>query len=179
MKQEHESETRERLARLWSEAESSVQAYVFSAVSGFHHAEDVVQQVALTVARRFDEYDEARPFVAWALWLAKSRIIDHYRKQASERRVFSDVVLDQIADVMSQQQPERSSKKAALDHCVGKLPEKSRKLLELRYLEDASVESVAKRIHSTGGAVRVMLFRIREILANCIRTRLAQEARDL
>ena len=32
----------------------------------FADAEDVVQKVALTVARRFDEYDNERPFQAWA-----------------------------------------------------------------------------------------------------------------
>ncbi len=60
MNQQHEIETREHLARLWNQAESAVQAYVFSAVSGFQDAEDVVQQVAMTVARRFNEYDESR-----------------------------------------------------------------------------------------------------------------------
>jgi DNA-directed RNA polymerase specialized sigma24 family protein len=38
-----------------------------------------VQKVALTVARRFDEYDGERSFEAWASGLAKSRVIDHYR----------------------------------------------------------------------------------------------------
>ena len=55
-----EIDRRERLTRLWLEAESTVRAFVFSAVPEFQDAEDVVQQVALTVARRFDEYDTAR-----------------------------------------------------------------------------------------------------------------------
>jgi RNA polymerase sigma-70 factor, ECF subfamily len=158
MKQEREMETRQRLARLWGEAEASVQAFVFSAVSGFQDAEDVVQQVALTVAQRFDEYDESRPFVAWALWLAKSRIADHYRTQGRDRRVFSETVLDQIAAVLVQRQPERSARHEALEQCIEKLPDKSRRLLELRYLEEGSIESVARTIDSTAGAVRVMLF---------------------
>jgi RNA polymerase sigma-70 factor, ECF subfamily len=177
MNQEHEIAARERLARLWGEAESAVQAYVFSAVSDFHDAEDVVQQVALTVARRFDEYDPARPFVAWTLWLAKSRIIDHYRQCERRQRIFSDTVLDQVAAVLVQRQPERSARQAALEICLEKLPVKSRHLLELRYLEENSIESVAASIGSTGGAVRVMLFRVRDVLADCIQTQLAREAR--
>jgi RNA polymerase sigma-70 factor (ECF subfamily) len=78
---EYEIDVRERLTRLWLKAEPSVQAFVFAAVNDVNDEEDVVQQVALTVARRFDEYDGMRPFIAWALWLAKSRIADHYRKQ--------------------------------------------------------------------------------------------------
>ena len=177
MTENREIETRERLARLWGEAESAVKAYVFATVSGFHDAEDVVQQVAMTVARRFDEYDNARPFVAWALWLAKSRIIDHYRRRERDRHVFSDALLDQMASALVQRQPEQSARQAALEQCIGKLPARSRRLLELRYLDRGSVGSVAEAIGSTAGAVRVMLFRIRDVLADCIRNELAREAR--
>lgn len=150
-----------------------MQAFVFSAVSGFQDAEDVAQEVALMVARRFDEYDPSRPFVAWALWLAKSQVVAYYRKRGRERLVFSDTLLDQLAAVLAQRQPERSARQAALEHCLEKLPEKSRRLLDLRYVEELSMESAAQTIRSSAGAVRVMLFRIRDVLANCIQTQLA------
>ena len=87
MDHEQASDIRERLSRLWMQAEPSVNAYVFAAVQRFEDAEDVVQQVALTAARRFEEYDDSRPFVAWVLWLAKSKIIDHYRVQGRQKLV--------------------------------------------------------------------------------------------
>jgi RNA polymerase sigma-70 factor (ECF subfamily) len=174
MDHQHDSETRENLARLWGKTEASVQAFVFSAVSGFQDAEDVVQEVAMAVARRFHEYDSSRPFVAWALWLAKSQIVDHYRKRGRERLAFSDLLLDQIAAVLVERQPARPARQAALEHCLEKLPEKSRRMLDLRYVEESSVESVAQEIKSTAGAVRVMLFRVRDVLARCIQSQLAQ-----
>jgi RNA polymerase sigma-70 factor (ECF subfamily) len=165
---DHETKARERLTRLWLEAEPSVQAFVFAAVNDPHDAEDVVQQVALTVARRLDEYDGARPFVAWALWLAKSRIADHFRRQGRERLVFSDTLMDQLAEVLVQRQPSRTARQEALERCLEKLPEKSRHLLALRYEEDAPMERVAESIESSAGAVRVMLFRVRNLLSDCI-----------
>ncbi len=137
---EQEIETRERLARLWLEAEPAVRAFVFSAVGGFQDAEDVVQKVALTVARRFEEYDAARPFVAWVLWLAKSRVADHYRKQGRERLVFSEALMDQLAEALVHREPERSARQEAMERCIEKLPAKSRQLLELRYEQDAPME---------------------------------------
>jgi len=169
---EYEIEARERLSRLWMEAEPSVQAYVFAAVSSVYDAEDVVQQVALTVARRFDEYDGARPFVAWVLWLSKSRIADHYRKQGRERLVFSDALMHQIAEALIQRQPDRAERNDALEKCLDKLPEKSRQMLALRYEEDAPMERVAEAIESSASAVRVMLFRIRNLLADCVQREL-------
>lgn len=175
MTDERELQARERLARHWSEAEPSVHAFVFAAINRYHEAEEVVQQVALTVVRRFDEYDETRPFIAWALWLAKSRIADHYRQRSRQRRTCSDEVLDHMADVLVQRQPEGASKQEALEHCLDGLSDKSRRLIQLRYLDDQPVADVAEAIGSTEGSVRVMLCRIRQALAQCIRTRLGQE----
>jgi RNA polymerase sigma-70 factor (ECF subfamily) len=179
MDREQEIQTRERLTRLWLEAEPAVRAYVGAAVREFHDAEDVVQQVALTAARRFDEFDASRPFLAWVLWLAKSRIVDHYRQQARERRLFSEGLLDRLAAALVSQQVELPARQAALERCLERLPEKSRRLLTLRYAEDASVAEVATAVQSTAGAVRVMLFRIRNLLSQCIEEQLANEASGL
>lgn len=167
---------RERLSRLWMQSEPAVEAYVFAAVQRFQDAEDIVQQVALAAARRFEEYDESRPFVAWVLWLAKSRIIDHYRVQGRRKLVFSETLLDRTAARLVERQAAVHAGAAALETCIDKLPPKSRKLLDLRYVEDASMEAIARAVDSTAGSVRVMLFRIRELLAECVRAELAKEA---
>lgn len=175
MNHEQEIDARERLTRLWREAEPSVQAYVFATVRSVHDAEDVVQQVAMTVARRFDEYDRSRPFVAWALWFAKSRVIDHYRRQERERLIFSESLLERLAEALIQQQPQRCTRQEALERCIEKLPEKSRQLLERRYADDASMASVAEAVQSTVASVRVMLYRIRNLLAECVQLELSRE----
>lgn len=176
MDSQQASDIRERLSRLWMQAEPAVNAYVFAAVQRFQDAEDVVQQVALAAARRFEEYDGSRPFVAWALWLAKSKIIDHYRVQGRQKVVFSETLLDQTAARLVERQAADHAGAAALERCIDKLPPKSRKLLDLRYVEDASMEAIARAIDSTAGSVRVMLFRIRDLLAECVKAALAEEA---
>ena len=172
-----ELEARERLARLWLEAEPAVRAFVFASISSFADAEDVVQKVALTVARRFDEYDAERPFEAWAIWLAKSRVIDHYRVSGREKLVFSEQLMDQFADSLIARQSEQSARAVALEKCVEKLPDKPRQLLALRYGDDASAEAMAETLNSTAGSVRVMLHRVRNLLAECIQSELGKEVR--
>lgn len=175
MNAEQATQARERLTRLWMEAEPSVQAYVAAAVRGFQDAEDVVQQVALTAARRFDEYDATRPFVGWVLWLAKSRIIEHYRAQGRRDAVFSEPLLDRLADALIERQAAITARAVALERCLEKLPAKSRRLVELRYADGESMDTIARTIDSTAGSVRVMLFRIRDLLAECVRAELAEE----
>ena len=168
MNDRSEAETRERLTRLWLEAEPAVRAFVFAAISSFSDAEDVVQKVALTVARRFHEYDTGRSFEAWVIWLAKSRVIDHYRVAGREKLVFSESLLDQLGHSLVTRQTAKSDRAAALEQCIEKLPEKSRQLLELRYEDGASAEEMAASLKSSAGSVRVMLHRIRNLLADCI-----------
>jgi RNA polymerase sigma-70 factor (ECF subfamily) len=167
---------RETLTRLWLEARPAVEAFVFASIRGFQDAEDVVQQVALAAARRFDEYDPTRPFVGWVLWLAKSRIVDHYRSRGRSRVVLSEAVLDRLAEILAERAGVVSRQAVALEKCLERLPAAARRLIDMRYAEDASMDAIAAAIESTAAAVRVRLHRIRTLLAECIRAELAKEA---
>lgn len=174
MSSDREIEIRERLARSWVAAEPSVRAFVAAAVRGVADREDVLQQVALTVARRFEEYDGKRPFVAWALWLAKSRIIDFYRSQERHRLVLADGMLDRVAERLAERHGDLP-RREALGACLEELPQRSRDLLRLRYDDGLPIDSIAAAARLTPGSVRVTLYRIREALAACIERRLAAE----
>ena len=170
-----ENQKREEFTHHWLEVEPSVSGYVFASISGFHDAEDVVQRIAQELARRFDEYDSSRPFVGWALWIAKSRVIDFYRAQDRARVVFSDELLGQLADTIAKQADGRSNRREALETCLEELPPKSRLLLDMRYVEELSAAEMAQETGTTSGSVRVLLSRVRTVLAGCIERRIAME----
>jgi RNA polymerase sigma-70 factor (ECF subfamily) len=175
MSSEHEIEIREKLARAWVAAEPSVRALVAASVRRIADRDDVLQQVALTVARRFEEYDGKRPFVAWALWLAKSRVIDFYRSQDRQRFVLSDGMLDRVADTLAARHVDVSPRREALEECLDGLTQRSRNLLRLRYDDGLPIDRIAAAARLTPGSVRVALYRIREVLAVCIERRIAAE----
>ena len=78
------------LSRLWSEAQPVVAAMIVGAVVDFQHAEDLVSQVAETVVMKFGDYDRSRPFVPWALGIARNIVLRHYERRAGDRLVFFD-----------------------------------------------------------------------------------------
>ncbi len=170
-----EDQKREEFTRVWLDAEPSISAYVFAAIRRFHDAEDVVQRIAQELARRFDEYDPQRPFIGWGLWIARSRVIDFYRANGRHPLVFSGELLKRLADTMSGQADCRSDRREALEACLDELPDKSRRLLNLRYVDELSANEVARSIDSTSGSVRVLLSRVRSALAECVQRRLATE----
>lgn len=175
MSNERETRLREQMTRHWLAAESAIRAYVAAAVDSFADREDLVQQVALTVARRFEEFDESRPFLAWGLWLARSRITDYYRAKGRRPRFLSDAILERLADNLLHQSEEVSRRQEALEDCVERLSARSQSLIRMRYREDLKVNQIADLVRSTPASVRVTLFRIRESLAECIENRLARE----
>jgi len=172
---EKEIEIREKMTRLWLSAETAVRAFVAAAVGKMADREDVVQQTALTVARRFEEYDDSRPFLAWVLWLAKSRVIDHYRSRSKLPQPLSEQLLDSLASKLVERGEKIAPRAEALEHCLEQLPNRSRQLIRSKYHEGQRIEQIAQSIRSTPASVRVTLFRIRESLAECIERRLAME----
>lgn len=170
------SASREEFTRLWLASEASVSTYVFASIAEFHDAEDVVQQIALNAASRFDDFDQERPFLGWILWIAKSRILNFYRQQGRRKVHFSDEVLQQLADAISTREATIGNRRReALELCLERLPDRSRQLLDLRYIQELSTKKIAAAVELTGGSVRVTLTRIRTALGDCIQHRLSTE----
>lgn len=64
---------------------------------------------------------------------------------------------------------------AALDECVETLPERSRRLLSLKYTRGEAVESIAAEMGQSFETVKKALVRIRAGLHECVRQKLARE----
>lgn len=178
MSNDPESNRRERMARHWLASEHAIRAYIAGAIDSFTDREDLLQQVALTVARRFEEFEEDRAFLPWALWLAKSRIIDFYRSRGRQPQFLSDDLLEKYAEVLIERQKAISARREALEHCFEKLPAPSQSLIRMKYHEGLKIDQIAETIRSTPASVRVTLFRIRNALADCIERRMELEGAE-
>lgn len=159
----------EELARLWTEAQPMVASYILSLVPDFHKAEDVLQQVAVVLVRRFEEYDTGRPFLPWALGIARNVSMEARRELAKSRsQLLDDGLVETVQAAFEDEAEFASSVRSALKNCLRKQRVRILEVLRLRYAEDLKPQDVAKRLGVTSGAVRVMLFRAREELRGCI-----------
>jgi RNA polymerase sigma-70 factor, ECF subfamily len=159
----------EQLARLWTEAQPMVAAYILSLVPDFHRAEDVLQQVAVVLVRRFEEYEPGRPFLPWALGIARNVSFECRREMAKVKMpLLDDELIDSVQSVFEEESEASACIRQALRTCIRKLRERMLEVLRLRYAEDMKPQDVAKRLGITSGAVRVMLHRSREGLRTCI-----------
>ena len=164
----NESESRARLAELWHASQPTVSAYLFASVPNHHDAEDLLGQVAVAVARDFDQYDESQPFVRWAIGIARHRVLNHRRQYAMSKIVFSQETIDALANAVPVEPAKQSDFKAALKACIDKLQNQARKAITLRYEDELKPKSIASELNISPNAVSILLHRTRKVLAECV-----------
>ncbi len=164
----------EQLAVQWTKAQPYVAAYITSILRDFHRSEDVLQQVAVVLVRKFGEYDPAQPFLSWALGIAKFEILKEQRRGARDRHVFGDDLTERLGAAYEKMSGQLEAYGPMLDECLKEVDCRARLALDLRYVEDLKPADVAEQMEMTPGAVRVLLHRARTALRDCIERRMKE-----
>lgn len=123
-------------------------------------AEDVVQEVLLTVHLKRATWDEARPLMPWVNAIADHKTADARRRRARQVRfVAPTVTADDVAELVPAEavEPERAG--VDLERCLAALPSRERQVVRLLTVDGHSVREVAGELGIAEGAVRVALHR--------------------
>lgn len=166
----------EQFTRLWTQAHPAIAGYISAVVADPHAADDVLQEVALTLLRKFAEYDPARPFVAYAMGVAKTAILSARRDHARAVSRLRPATIESLEQVWQEVLPTADVRRGALHECLRRVAGRSRELVVLRYEEAIEPQEIAQRLGMSAVAVRVALSRVRAALQTCIEKRLAQGA---
>jgi RNA polymerase sigma-70 factor (ECF subfamily) len=165
-------ESHEQFTRLWTEAQPILAGYLSAVVPDFQEAEDLLQEVAVILLRKFPEYNPERPFVGWAIGIAKLEVLKARRRHARSRIFYQDDLLERLSDACEELAPELEDRSRALRECVRTVQGRARELLRLRYEESLNPNAIAERAGMAVVAVRVMLSRTRAALRECIERKL-------
>jgi len=157
-----------RFTQLWTEAQPTVSQYVASLIRDQWAVRDIVQSTSLALLRKFSEYDENRPFVAWALGVAKFEILGHRRDLARNRMISDSEFLDLYTQGWADRAPQINNEAAVLQDCIRELNGRAQQIVRLRYAEDHTSEDIAGTLDLTAANVRAILKRTREALQRCV-----------
>lgn len=163
----------ERFTRHWTLASPMVADYIGSLVPNFHEAEDLLQNVAIVVLRKFDQYDQALPFAFWAMGIARYEILSKRREFSRRRVLFTPELAEQAAELQQEMSAEHEARQRALRDCLGAVGERATAVLRMRYEEALEPRDIADRLGMSSGAIRVMLSRLRGVLQECIQAKIA------
>jgi len=149
---------REAMERLVAQLRPGVFRYVLARVLDPHLADDVTQEVTVTMVQSLHRYvDQGRPVTAWAFGIAANKVSESRRSAYRRREAPAETLPDQAHDVAVE--PEhavlRLETAARMRDLLDTLPEQQAEIVRLRVAAGLSAEETAAVLGMTPGAVRV------------------------
>ena len=95
-----------QVQQLFVKHQGALKRYTLSLVPDFADADDVLQQVFLTVSEKADDYELETNFMAWARTIARYKIMNHWRRQKSAPEALSEKVLETLVTEPPEEEPE-------------------------------------------------------------------------
>jgi RNA polymerase sigma factor (sigma-70 family) len=154
------AERRDRAAfvRLFEQFGPRVRAYLMRQGADRTSAEDLVQDVMLTVWRRAAQFDRSKATVStWVFTIARNRRIDGLRRAKRPEIDPQDPVLMREPDDPADQVVDAAQRGRLLHAAVAQLPDEQARLLRLAYFEDKSHSAIAVELDLPLGTVKSRL----------------------
>ncbi|MEM7394113.1 MAG: sigma-70 family RNA polymerase sigma factor [Verrucomicrobiota bacterium] len=175
MKRSPEETDYESFVRLLAEHESAIFGYILSLLPNWSDAQDVYQETSVVLWRKFSGFDPESSFAAWACTTARFKALNRMKKAGRDRHVFSDELLEYIADEGIEALDRLEAERKALHQCLQSLSKTDRDMVEGCYDPGATMKQFAESIGRTPNSVYKWLNRVREGLLDCIERRLTAE----
>ncbi|MCU0795270.1 MAG: sigma-70 family RNA polymerase sigma factor [Akkermansiaceae bacterium] len=154
--------------RLFVTAQPALHGFLVSLVHDHHAADDLLQDLAERMWRKFDDYDERRPFVAWGIGFARLLALEWHRRQQRLPIPLAEETLALLADEAAAQAIHHDDRLAALRTCLKHLTDRQRAVLQSRYQKEQSVDAIARESNRTQMAIYKMLKHVHRTLLACI-----------
>ena len=163
--------------RLFLGSERELYRYVSALVPAQQDASEIVQQTALVLWEKYDEYDPDLPFTPWACRFALNVVRQWIAKNQRWKALLEHDLAEKFLARRETLKPEFDRRLQYLSDCLHKLPNDQKQMIEQYYHAQLGIEEIADQHQKSIEAVYKFLQRIRLALKNCIERKLKR--RDL
>ena len=168
------AEKRQDFMAQFVRAERSIRALLLAATGDMNLVDDLMQNVAVALWKKWQEYDPGRPFRGWALGVARIEILRWRRSAARNQHVLDVQMLDQLVGAADGAAEEADECLAMLGECLNQVQGDAREVLNLKYAKGLRSRQIAEKMDKGIGAVEMILTRTRRALRECIKRKLAE-----
>jgi RNA polymerase sigma-70 factor (ECF subfamily) len=164
---------RRALETLIQDHQGAIYGYLRSRLSQPADAEDLTQEVFLRWylnRQRFDASQKVRP---WLIGIARNVLLEHLKRLRNRKEVaWTELCLqlEQLIDF-----PDDDDRYVELlphlPRCLEELGPSARQALTLRYQANLSLVQIAEQLHRSEGAVKLLMFRARQALRQCLQSK--------
>ena len=160
--------------------QDSLTAYAYVVLQDWNLAEDVVQDLFVTVSTKWESFDPSRPLYPWLKRIVRNRAVDIIRSRSREFYCEDDRLLDLVEQAFDQEESDnalrrRSVMNSLIKDCIQKLGDSSKQLIRMFYAEGKSCAEIAEKLNRSENAVYIALTRTRKQLRRCADSKLSME----
>ena len=160
---------------LYRSNEGRIFRYILALLPNYQAAEDIMQDTMLVMWRKYDQFEAGSNFAAWGMKIARFGVLKYRRTRKSGIVHFDTDTVENISGhVEGVVGPKERIYLEALEECTKKLPENSRKMVSLRYMEQMKIIDIALKMEKTLNSTYKVMSRIHHALLNCIELKLAE-----
>jgi RNA polymerase sigma-70 factor (ECF subfamily) len=159
--------------RLVDKYERALFFHILKMVKDREQVEDLVQETFVKAFDNLNTYNTNYAFSTWLYRIATNHTIDYLRKKKLKTLSIDDPVKTKDGD-MEMQLPDESAgtdrdiirkqRQKIVQQAIKDLPEKYRKVIELRHMEEKSYQEISDVLDKPLGTVKAHIFRARELL---------------
>lgn len=142
-------------AELLRKLQGFLRAYYKRRLARPADAEDLLQETLIAMHTRRATYDPSRPFTAWVHAIARYKLIDFYRKTKRQ----AEEPLDDPDVLFGSEETDAAEAQRDVDRLLGRLPEKTQKLIRDTKIEGLSTAEAAQKHGISESAVKVGVHR--------------------
>ena len=153
----------------YGKALPALRAFLRQLLPTWHDVDEVLQETSMVLWEKFDQYEAGTSFSAWASMVARFEVLKYRRKKSRDRHVFSDEILEILAEECLEQEQKLADQRLLLKSCFTKLDKKQQSLLILSYSRDLSIKELAEKEGKSPGSLYKVLDRLRHKLLKCVK----------
>ena len=171
------SSSSENFGLLFVQHQGQIYGYIRTLAVDRHDADEVLQETAAVLWKKFDQFEPGTNFLAWALAVAHREARSYLRQKHRQGHLLSDSLAELVAADTVHQGAELAGVHEALAGCLGRLADGDRDLIRQRYQREGNIRTLAEHLGRPASTVYNALARIHRKLLNCIQRQLGTEAR--
>ena len=152
-----------------------IQAFILMLVPNVNDAEDILQETLTEMWNKFDTYKPGTDFPAWAMTIARYKVLSFRKRHYNSKLMFSDKIFDILDSAAQENNKSISNHIDTLKSCLTKLSEQESFLLKLRYEHELSFRKISSRVGKSSVAIHRSMKIIISKLSLCVRHSLRLE----
>jgi RNA polymerase sigma-70 factor (ECF subfamily) len=150
-------------AELLRETARLLRPFLMKRLSFESEAEDVLQEILISIHKARHTYDGLRPYKPWAYAIARFRLQDYLRMHYADQLRHA-VDISDLENNLHEDVTDSAISYESISGEIQKLPEKQAAILQLIHQEGCTAKEAAEKLEMSESAVKVAAHRAYKVL---------------